>query len=409
MVPKEAPTISSQPSHKPRVVVSTGYYLPGHRGGGPIQSIANMVSSLSKEFQFYIVTPDHDFGSSEPYEGITPLRWSTVGDAKVMYLPNADFSHNYLKALQSVGRIDILYLNGFLHPKYTIHPLLQRKLGNLKAAAVIVAPRGDFSPGIFRSKLYKKLPFTILARLSGLYAGVHWHATGQNEITDTFRWFGDRISVHLAPNISKPPVLPAGIGDKSKVPGELTVSFVSRIMRKKNLRFAIERLQEVRGAVHLSICGPVEDPTYWKECEALLQAGPGSVTYKFHGSLPQMDAVKLMSESHVFLLPTLGENYGHVIAEALSCQVPVVISDQTPWQGLEAAHAGYVLPLADTTAFTTALQRFMDMESVELAVWSTAAQGFWQKTTDADSPVEATRSMLLSVLASANPSRPVGS
>ena len=45
---------------------------------------------------------------------------------------------------------------------------------------------------------------------------------------------------------------------------------------------------------------------------------------------------KRIARSDVFLLPTGGENFGHAIFEALSCGVPVLISDQTPWRGLEA-------------------------------------------------------------------------
>jgi hypothetical protein len=31
------------------------------------------------------------------------------------------------------------------------------------------------------------------------------------------------------------------------------------------------------------------------------------------------------------ILPTLGENFGHVIAESLLSNTPVLISDKTPW------------------------------------------------------------------------------
>jgi hypothetical protein len=43
-----------------------------------------------------------------------------------------------------------------------------------------------------------------------------------------------------------------------------------------------------------------------------------------------------LAEYDLFLFPTLGENYGHVISEALASGCPVVISDQTPWRNLEA-------------------------------------------------------------------------
>jgi glycosyltransferase involved in cell wall biosynthesis len=43
------------------------------------------------------------------------------------------------------------------------------------------------------------------------------------------------------------------------------------------------------------------------------------------------------------VFPTLGENFGHVIAESLSASCPVICSDQTPWNDVLAAGGGTVL------------------------------------------------------------------
>ena len=55
--------------------------------------------------------------------------------------------------------------------------------------------------------------------------------------------------------------------------------------------------------------------------------------------------------AHLFILPTLGENYGHAIIEALSVGRPVLISDQTPWKNLSNFNAGWELPLNDKQAW----------------------------------------------------------
>ena len=55
----------------------------------------------------------------------------------------------------------------------------------------------------------------------------------------------------------------------------------------------------------------------------------------------------LLHEYDVMLLPTLGENFGHAIIEALDAGLPVVISDRTPWRNLEQAGVGADLPLED--------------------------------------------------------------
>ncbi len=56
-----------------------------------------------------------------------------------------------------------------------------------------------------------------------------------------------------------------------------------------------------------------------------------------------------------------GENYGHVIQEALIGGCPVVISDQTPWRKMDKLNAGYDISLAQEEKFINALQSYVDM------------------------------------------------
>jgi glycosyltransferase involved in cell wall biosynthesis len=39
-------------------------------------------------------------------------------------------------------------------------------------------------------------------------------------------------------------------------------------------------------------------------------------------------------------MPTLNENFGHSILESFCAGCPVIISDQTPWNGLQAIKVG---------------------------------------------------------------------
>jgi glycosyltransferase involved in cell wall biosynthesis len=57
----------------------------------------------------------------------------------------------------------------------------------------------------------------------------------------------------------------------------------------------------------------------------------------------------------LFILPTLGENYGHVIVEAWAAGVPVLLSDQTPWRGLSGKRIGWDFPLSSPHLFHQAL------------------------------------------------------
>jgi glycosyltransferase involved in cell wall biosynthesis len=91
--------------------------------------------------------------------------------------------------------------------------------------------------------------------------------------------------------------------------------------------------------------------------------------------VPHRQVEQLINEHHLCVLPTLGENFGHAIFEALNAGRPVLISDQTPWCNLAEHHAGWDLPLSDENRFVQVLQQVADMDNEAFQQWSTGA---WQ-------------------------------
>src|SRR5690606_10471907 len=98
--------------------------------------------------------------------------------------------------------------------------------------------------------------------------------------------------------------------------------------------------------LRFDIYGPISDQDYWKECQALIKSLPANVVATYCGSVAPARVAELFSKYDLFFLPTRGENYGHVIAEALSMGTLVLISDQTPWRELQADGLGWDVPLA---------------------------------------------------------------
>ena len=99
----------------------------------------------------------------------------------------------------------------------------------------------------------------------------------------------------------------------------------------------------------------------------LIRTLPSNVTCENKGAIASSNVVRELEGYHVFLFPTLGENYGHVIQEALSAGCVALISDQTPWQDLEESGVGAAIPLEEPERFVDWLRRYavMDAESFQ--------------------------------------------
>ncbi|HYH82251.1 MAG TPA: glycosyltransferase family 4 protein [Longimicrobium sp.] len=369
------------------------YYLPGYKGGGPIRTLANIVQHLGGELRFRIVTRDRDLGDAEPYaEGAR----REVGGAEVVYLAPGEMRRGIARLLRTPGH-DALYLNSLFSATFTLWPLWLRLVGKIHRVPVIVAPRGELSPGALAFKSTKKRAFLIAARRLGLYRGVVWQASSPVEAEEVRRWFGPAATVVVAPDL--PPPASAAPPPRTKRAGELRLAFVSRIDRKKNLDGAIRLLRDVPGSVVLDVYGPEEDAAYAAECRALAKESNADV--RFHGPVPPERVAEVLREADAFFFPTHGENFGHVVLEALLAGCVPLLSDRTPWRGLEAKGIGWDLPLDRPEAFRAALAELVAMDGAGLAARSERA---WRHAAafagDAE-VVARTRGLFASVLAGA--------
>jgi len=117
---------------------------------------------------------------------------------------------------------------------------------------------------------------------------------------------------------------------------------------------------------HLVVVGP--DQTGWqKELEA--QAERLNVAHRitWTGILEGTLKWGAFSASEVFVLPSHQENFGIVVAEAMACSLPVIVSDKVNiWREIASCEAGFVGE--DTVAGTTAsLERWSALTADEIA------------------------------------------
>jgi glycosyltransferase involved in cell wall biosynthesis len=340
------------------------YFLPGFLGGGPIRTLDNMRKQLTGKVTLSVFTRDRDLGSVTQYAGIEANRWLETHDGPIYYASPDAFGIRGLRQALAAGDFEIVYLNSFFSPQSSI--LLYLNLRKCSSdRPILIAPRGEFSIGALAVKKHKKLAFLTLVRLLGLYRDVFWHASTPIEVQDILRQFPDAVDrILVAPD----PVLavsPDGAQiAKTKEVGHLRIAFISRISPMKNLDGLIRMLETVQVPVVLDIFGPIEDETYWKQCARVIAILPDNIQVNFHGPIAPDAVSSTFARYDLFAFPTQGENFGHVIFEALRSGTPVLISDQTPWPPDEFG-AVTVIPLQDVTGWRHAIRKAAERTSDE--------------------------------------------
>jgi glycosyltransferase involved in cell wall biosynthesis len=140
--------------------------------------------------------------------------------------------------------------------------------------------------------------------------------------------------------------------------GRRLLLFLGRIHEKKGcdlLIRAFARVAALEPALHLVMAGP--DQTGWLARLQQLASELGVATrISWPGMLTGDAKWGALYSAEALVLPSHQENFGIVVAEALGCAVPVLISDKVNiWPEIESDGAGLVAP--DTLAGTEALLR----------------------------------------------------
>jgi glycosyltransferase involved in cell wall biosynthesis len=338
-----------------RILTFVPNYFPGYMSGGIARTILNTADWLGDEFEFLVATRDRDLGSDEPYPDVKLGAWNRLGKSSVRYLAPEELSLKRLAGFVNATPFDVLHLNSFFDPVFTIRLLLLLRLKRIQARAVLLSPRGEFVAGPLALKYAKKKLYMVLSSALGFYGSVRWHASAAHEAEGIAAAMQvPRPSIRLAIDL---PVRQAPETRLPWSPGErLRVIFLSRITREKNLDGALRILQGVRAPVSFDIVGPQEDPAYWRECEALIAAVPPNVAVSYRGAITPEQVFGTLSNYDLFLFPSRGENYAHVIAESISVGTMVLVSQFTPWRNLEEDGVGWDVDLSDTGRFVEVIE-----------------------------------------------------
>lgn len=342
-------------------------------------TIVNLVDRFCDRYDFYIVTRNHDGRTDlSPYPNVKSDGWNDVGNARVFYASSSTLNTRQAAILLEEVQADLVFLNSVFSTPVLVF-LNARRKGLINDIPVILAPCGELSTAALGLKSLKKKTFLRYARMFGLYRDIIWKATTDLEDAEIRKQIGNDVDVMVAPDLAPRSIVPAfDLNAKPvKRAGEAVFCFVSRLTRKKNLLYLLERLTKLdAGKITLRLIGPIEDEEYWAECKSVMEKLPPNVTMKIYGALPQPQILDLLFESHFFVLPTLNENFGYVFVEALAAGCPLLISDQTVWSGVRDSDAGWIAPLDETASWEGYLHEAVTMDTETYAKMAATARSY---------------------------------
>lgn len=257
----------------------------------------------------------------------------TYGDRKFGFVKDL-----FKPISEEVNKFDILHQHGLWMPV----SLLSKKLKKQTTIKKIIQPHGFLMPYSRNlSKLKKDLIFSIYER-SNIESSDMLVACAKEEALVLRNLFPNK-------NIA---VIPNGISDAffnakdetENFKRKKRMLFLSQIIPVKGLERIIKSFKEIGVNNFLDwefIIAGYENAQYKRILEKMITDFGLKDVVKFIGPKFGLDKIKMFDNSDVFVLPSHSENFGLVIAEALSRGVPVLTTKGTPWSELESNNCGF--------------------------------------------------------------------
>lgn len=330
------------------------HVIPGLelRDGGPARAIRAMTTALQQRGIEVEIATTHrrEEGPAQDATLTVPVvsfpRQAMPGWK--LSLPLAQWLHRH------ADRFDVLHL----HSTFCYTTLAAATAARARNRPYIIRPLGTLDAWSRQQHAWKKRPYYALIERRYLARAAALHATSQSEA-------GHLRRLHLPAPIA---VVPLGFDLPPATPprrldGPLRLLFLSRLHPKKNLPTlfeAIRRLRQNGMALTLTIAGDGPDG-YREHLQRLATAMDLQTSVFLTGWVDGEQKQELLAQSHLFVLPSLQENFGIAVLEALAAGLPVVLSSEVALANeVTQAQAGESVPPQDPAALAAAICRLAD-------------------------------------------------
>jgi glycosyltransferase involved in cell wall biosynthesis len=241
----------------------------------------------------------------------------------------------------------------------------------------VITPHGSLQPARLKKSSLKKRVSAVLADRAMLNQASCLHATAPDE-ADAFRRYGYRGPIAMIPNgITQPS--PIGSDHREQLVAAFREEFPETQGRR--LLLFLSRIEPIKGVTtlahawaecarqfpdwHLVVVGP-DERSHLQEVKAILQEGGVLDRTTIAGPLYGDRKTAAYLASELFVLPTISENFGLVIGEALSHKLPVITTTGAPWPGIVEHDCGWWIATS-RDALVDTLRAALPVPRVELA------------------------------------------
>lgn len=224
----------------------------------------------------------------------------------------------------------------------------------------VIAPRGTLDPAALVYSPLIKRAMWHLGQGAALKNATALHATSEEEAAH-IRAQGLRQPIILSPN-------GIDIPRKSRPPRgrRRTLLYLGRLHEKKGLDMLLaawEVLEPDYPGWDLRIIGKGSQSFEAGLAHEITSRGLSRVI--LDKAVYGDEKLSAFQAADLFVLPTRGENFGMVVAEALAAGTPVVTTTGAPWEGLIDHRAGWSCP-PESRAITTVLNEALAVPRQEL-------------------------------------------
>jgi glycosyltransferase involved in cell wall biosynthesis len=230
----------------------------------------------------------------------------------------------------------------------------------------IVSPRGMLDAWALGWHVWRKRAAWRLYQQRDLARADVLHATSEGE-AEALRRLGFLQPIAVVPNGVEAAADRAHAS--SRAAGDPRVAlFLSRVHPKKGLLTLVEAWARLRPrGWTLWIAGPDEGGHEAEVRDAVRAALPGreGEAVRFLGPVSDARRDEILAQADLFVLPTLSENFGQVVAEAMVAGLPVVTTKAAPWAALAEERAGWWVDVGPE-ALVEALREALALPSADL-------------------------------------------